>query len=142
MKKIILIILLVFISPVFWNNYYSPDFVDKCCLVNLTDYKLTFSEIECKLKTDYPEDKKYLDSIIAKIVEIVNKKYASRKEEIYQALAFKISDYIYNHNIQKWTKAYYKLAYLAFTFYDYYLFYKKQKEQTKLDSFLEKIAND
>lgn len=142
MKKILFLSLFMIITPVFWINYYSPDYVDKCCLVNLMEYKTEFSKIECKLKQNYQKEKQYLDSIIFKIVWIVDRKYRWKEEYLYKELAFKISDYIYNHNIQKWTESYYKLSYLAFTFYDYYLYYKNQNDKSSLDTLLENVINN
>jgi len=139
MKKIIFIILSLFIFNISSANIYSPDYVDKCCLLNLIDYKNNLPSITYNLSTKYPQDKKYLDLIVFRVVQIINRKYASRKSYIYKLLSEKIADYMYNHRIQKWTKAYYKLSYLAYTFYRYHIYFKSKD---KFDSFLEKIANN
>jgi len=125
MKKIIILILSVlFINFSFANNYNK--LIDKCCLVNYEHYKEKLEYVSNVLEVKYPSSKKYLDNLIFKIVGIVFRKYPNKKSEIYGKLADKIASYIYNHNIHKWTKLYYKLAYIVYTFKYYSDFYKKK----------------
>ena len=125
MKKIISLFLSLFvISFSFANNYNK--LIDKCCLINYEHYQDKLNQVSYILETKYPNSKKYLDNLVFKIVWIVSKKYPSKKSEIYQKLADKLVSYAYNHNIYKWTKTYYKLAYLIYTFKYYSDFYKKK----------------
>jgi len=149
MKKIIifLLALLLFIVPSFstryyYNNYYSNNYysklVDKCCIISYDNYHSKLNQVSYILETKYPSYKKKLDAIVFKIVWIVNKKYANKKSYAYQKIADFVVSYAYNHNIEKWTKAYYKLAYLAYTFKYYADYFKKDNTE----SFLENIVNN
>jgi len=136
MKKIILLFIFVLWLTFSYADNYSM-YVDKSSILILDEnYKSKLDNVSNLLQKYYPEEKKHLDSIIFQVVWVIDKNYSSKKKKVYKKLADYIVSYIYNHNIQKWTKKYYELAYVAYTFYDFFKYYEKK------DKFIEIILNN
>ena len=139
MKKIIMLLLLIVLGFSFTKAYYSSDLVDKCCIISYIDYQSKLDQVSQVLSTKYPAEKRYLDNLIFKVVGIISRNYANKKVYAYNKIADTLVNYVYDNNICKWTKAYYKFAYLTYTF-KYYADYFKKKN--KVDSFLENLASN
>lgn len=119
MKKLLAFLFVIIFSTTTFAYYFSYENpVDKCCLVNVLDWKNQLPQIEKKLKLRYPQIYKREKEMIWKLESIFweNPKY-------YAKLINQIVDYVYNNRIQPDTKLYLVLSYLAFSLYKDYQMY-------------------
>lgn len=121
MKKILLLLMAIFLL---WNSfsYFLVDEtpVDKCCIINVLDWKNQSPVVEKKLKAKYPKiylrEKKLIWELESAFWE--NPRY-------YAKLINQIVDYVYQNNIYPDTKLYLVLSYLAFSLYKDYQIYSE-----------------
>jgi len=119
MKKIITLlvsIILVGNSFSYFYTYETP--VDKCCIINVLNWKNSLPVVEKQLKEKYPKIYKREKQLIWKLESVFweNPVY-------YEKLINEIVDYVYQNNIYPWTKLYLVLSYLAFSLYKDYQMY-------------------
>jgi len=137
MKKIILLIwiLSIFATSFAWN-------IDTCCIINTINYQKKLKTTQHILSTKYPDLQKKVDNTVYEIVKIVNKdlKFSSynNKLKIYKTIINRVVDYVYNHNIEKWTPVYKMLSYFVYRIQDMYE-YTKNTKKYNLESTLENI---
>jgi len=137
MKKIIVLIwiLSIFSMSFAWN-------IDTCCIINTINYQEKLKITQHILSTKYPNLQKKTDNTVYEIVKILNKnpKFRSynNKLKIYKTIINRVVDYVYNHNIEKWTPVYEMLSYFVYRIQDMYE-YTKNTKKYKLESTLENI---
>jgi len=137
MKKIILFvwILFIFTSSFAW-------YIDTCCIINTIDYQKKLKISSNILSSKYPNLQKKVDNTVYEIVKIVNKnpkfKSYNNKLKIYSSIIHKVIDYVYNHNIERWTPVYEMLSYFVYRIQDMYE-YTKNSKKYNLESILENM---
>ena len=137
MKKIIFVIwvLSIFATSFAWN-------IDTCCIINTINYHSKLKTTQDILSTKYPNLQKKVDNTISEIVQIVdtnpNFKSYNKKLKIYSTIINKVVDYVYNHNIEKWTPVYLMLSYFVYRIEDIYEWTKNARKYI-LESTLENI---
>ncbi len=137
MKKIILLLwsILIFTISFAWD-------IDTCCIINTIDYQKKLKMTQHILAIKYPNLQKKADNTVYEIVKLLNTnpKFNSYNDKlkIYSTIVNKVVDYVYNHNIEKWTPVYDMLSYFVYRIQDMYE-YTKNTRRYKLESTLENI---
>jgi len=132
MKKILFIIVLMLY---FWISFSV--YIDKCCIIDTINYKENLKKTSQEI-SKYPYLQYKVDNYISKIIRIVNTNntFKYKKAEIYKKISGKITNYVYNNNIQKWTKSFLMLSYFTYKMYDFYEYWEntsKYNLETKLE---------
>ncbi len=137
MKKIILLLwsILIFTISFAWD-------IDTCCIINTINYQKKLKMTQHILAIKYPNLQKKADNTVYEIVKLLNTnpKFNSYNDKlkIYSTIVNKVVDYVYNHNIEKWTPVYDMLSYFVYRIQDMYE-YTKNTRRYKLESTLENI---
>ncbi len=137
MKKIILLLwsILIFTISFAWD-------IDACCIINTINYQKKLKMTQHILAIKYPNLQKKADNTVYEIVKLLNTnpKFNSYNDKlkIYSTIVNKVVDYVYNHNIEKWTPVYDMLSYFVYRIQDMYE-YTKNTRRYKLESTLENI---
>lgn len=122
----------------YYNQYYIK--VDKCCIIETINYKEKLQFINETIYQQYPHIAQKVSRTVSDIVSLVenNSKYKYRKAKIYKVITEKIIDYVYNHNIKRWTPTYLMLSYFTYRIYDMYE-YEKSKDKYNLENLIDKL---
>ena len=119
MKKLLAILTILFFNAYSFSYFLNTENpVDKCCIINVLDWKSQLPVVEKKLKLRYSKIYKRERQLIWKLESAFwkNLKY-------YAKLINEIVDYVYQNNIYPDTKLYLVLSYLAFSLYKDYQTY-------------------
>lgn len=122
MKKLLAIFtILVFNAYSFGYFLNAENPVDKCCIINVLDWKNQLPIVEKKLKLRYLKIYEREKQLIWKLESAFweNPKY-------YAKLINQIVDYAYQNNVYPGTKLYLVLSYLAFSLYKDYQMYSTE----------------
>ena len=122
MKKILYFFFVIVFSATSNAYFFTEENpVDKCCIINVLDWKNQLPVVESKLKLRYPKIYERERQLIWKL-----KSAFWEQPEYYARLINQIVDYAYQNNVYPGTKLYLVLSYLAFSLYKDYQMYSTE----------------
>jgi len=114
--------------------------VDKCCIINIINYKEKLRNTQRILEKKYPNLRKNVDEYVFKIQKTITKNsylYKNRLK-LYNEIMKRIIDYVYINNIMNQTPVYMMLSYFVYRIKDIYE-YEKNTSKYYLDAMIENI---